>query len=309
MTGKISVSISTLLASFISIGVSEATPELGTLVSLFEGAFSPNNPNAGILEGTPNAYYDYRVSYGTDFVSDSVSSTFGGSSFVGIVSASSGYGVLGAFASAAITDYPAGDHFLHKTSTGDLIGQSAARAVARFKDTLTLSGGSGNAFLGLEFNVTGSSSVTSGGFPTDTWGYLRIYDPSDPTTLFGFGDFGGDTTVTAMIPFTFDQPFSYGVLLRAGFDPLGCSFGPCNVSGISDFGNTATLTSFRAYSDFDLQHEITNFVLDSESGTDYRLFNVPEPGSGTLIVTFLPVVLAFRLNRKRFASTTTDDCG
>lgn len=240
-------------------------------------------------------------SFGQASAAANIASTFGSTDFVGSASAQASFGQLSAFASATGTNY-APQSFAQPCPQDPTIACSRlpAGADAGFSDTLLFTGGSGDAFLALGWDITGAAQSSSTGgiasFNVDALGRLNMWSGSTRNAPDFQTQFRGPTSFVGSVPFTFGVPFTMTTFLSAEIDAFDFSAtSNYDFSGVAGFADTAKLVSFRVFSDEALQNEIRSFGVDAESATDYRGFNVPEPGTIALVLAGTIVLL----NRRR----------
>lgn len=284
---KVSLLIALLSLSLGGLASPARSSELFAFADVFPGYFSPDAPSTDGAFGQTNA-------------SASLTSNFGSSTFSGAASASVSFTELAGRASADLTNF-APQSFAEPCSFDPSVAcsRNPASAEAGYTDTVTIRGGMGDAFLGLGFDVSGTSSVSSTLVPA--------FDATAGATLLGIagqpfeapvfqGHFSGDGQLVGLLPFTFDVPLTFSIVMIVSADPFDFSApSSYDYSGIADFGSTFRLASFRVFEDAAQQNEIANILVDAESGTRYLAVNaVPEPGTVFLV---LLSVLGWRRSR------------
>ena len=126
------------------------------------------------------------------------------------------------------------------------------------------------------------------------------YPGVDPAILYRDQFVGGVATVTVGVPFD----VRFGVELYA--DVGAFTFGaPAAASMVGDFGRTFTWAGLSGLTDAD-GNPVTDFVVTSLSGTDYRYAvtppPVPEPSAALLLALGLGVVSAARRCRAKVSA-------
>lgn len=269
--------------------------QIFSIAEVFPGNFSPEAP---VLEG----------GFGAATASASLNSSFGTSTFYGEAAASADFGRVAVSSAAEIVSYLPSSYFL--------AGGDPAAAIAGFEDTLTITGGTGDNILYLNFLITGRTDVvtTLPNPPGDVGGpvpqgVFAVFDgPAfGPSSLVGFGNFssfpGGAThagNVEALLPFTYGTPFDFSVQFQSLIainDDREAPWNtmPWSTSAVADFSSTAVLSEFRVFTDMSLTQEVGNFDAQALSGTAYRqLTAMPEPHTVLLIGFGLCAIVAGR---------------
>lgn len=280
---RLGIALSVFMVSMVSAGGARSA-ELVAFADVFPGIFSPDVVPFPVDGG-----------FGQTSAQADVVSTFGSSSFSANARANSSFGQLSTFASAMASNYAPQSFFQPCAFDPNVAcGRLAAGADAGFNDTLTITGGTGDAYLGLGWDISGSSSASSTGglqsFNLGVGGRLSLW--AGPT--FNAPDFQAsfmsDTSLIGVLPFTFGDPLTLNARLSSRVNPFDFSaMSSYGFSGIAAFEDTAKLVSLRVFSDADLQNEIQDFDVLAASGTDYLRLNVPEPS--TLALLFLGATL------------------
>lgn len=282
---KILVMQFAILLFLFAASTSQAAPTLSTKVILYPGASAIDKI---IWENAE-----------TSSMSRNLFTSFGSSTYDASASATSTYGSLGASAQLSISNYPSQSYFVPCEDRSNCgvgtyhgIGLSAASAMAGFDDDLTLSGGFGEAFIVFEFDVEGSSTISSTGGVSSSAGFYMQVNSVGEFGLVNYGTSQGPRhLVSRPLAVTYNDPFNLDVNFHARIDafdiddPDSGSY-DYDVLGTAEFGGTATLTGFQLYADKALQNEITAFTISSASGTVYpgSINVVPEPISSTLFL-------------------------
>ncbi len=126
------------------------------------------------------------------------------------------------------------------------------------------------------------------------------YPGADPAILYQDQFVGGVATVTVGVPFD----VRFGVELYA--DVRAMTFGaPAAASMVGDFGRTFTWAGLSGLTDAD-GNPVTDFVVTSASGTDYRYAITPppvqEPPAALLLALGLGVVVAAQRCRAKVSA-------
>jgi hypothetical protein len=226
------------------------------------------------------------------------SGTYGAGTFTAQASASADYGILKGFASVDLTGYAPNSYttsggscpYTYCGPGGSLSVRIPSTTQATFTDTFTLTGGTGTAWLRLDFGVDGTSSFTSDdpsvNFNSDSQGNLEV---NEGGTYYGsWGFFGGTYDfVTNPIPITFDVPVTLTISTETSVDLIDAlATANYDASGSADFSHTVTLDSVNAYSDAGGTDAYGNFSLSTDSGTTYatNASTAPEPGTWLLLL-------------------------
>ncbi len=262
-------------ASTVAFAIPIEAPRTGAWAEVYPGIMSP----LGII-------FDFNESFvGPSSASASLDTSFDGSRYDGNVSAESDFGVLSAFASVELTDYPAGSYWEQNSG---LHPRHPAIVHSDFSDRLTFSGGSGVAYAALGFSVDGSTSLStslSATPPARASGQLIVSDEN--SSELAEERFYGPGELTAQLQFTYGVPVAfYAHLLltvRAPMDLNATS--PYDLFGIADFDSTVTLSQINVYADEQMTIPTSNFTFSAESGTQYPLSSVPEPSTLLLLGT------------------------
>ena len=285
-----------LLSCLFLVPIAVATQahgaEIFSFANVYPGDFSPD----GIA-----------IDGGSGVAMSSVSlvSNFGSSTFSGDASASTSYLEFSGRASASLTNFAPRSYYSPCSFDPTVAcGHFAAIAEAGFTDTLTITGGTGGAFLGLGFDITGTTSLSSTLSPPNAEAIATIIGTAgqsfDPAVFFQ--TFVGDDSFIGTIPFVFGVPLTFSVFMEFYADAWDIDAATSyDFTGLADFSTTARLTSFRVYSDEELQNEVTGIVAIAESGTDYRSVNsAPEPSTTLLLLGALALLRRSRASVCRY---------
>jgi hypothetical protein len=288
MTIKSAATVAGLLSAVLLLAPLANAGSVFNFADVFPGVFSPDAPaqDGGFGAASANA---------------SLTSNFGGSTFSGAARASADFGVMRTFVTTTMTNFQPQSFFSPCTFDPSILcGRDPVDADSGFEDTLTITGGTGSAFLGLGFDVTGSAIWTTTAGDAFTQGALSVFQGTVSTGTFAFGEgFTGSTTVAGSIPFTYGTPFTFSVLFSA-FAPVTDAFEMNNYdfAGTANYENTAKISLFGVFADADLQTEVSGIQVTAESGTNYaKLASVPEPS--TLILLGVGILGAVRATSKR----------
>lgn len=278
-----------------AMGGTVSAASLTSFASVFPGFFSPDS---AVLDGD----------FGRPSASAALTSNFGDSTFAGSASATAAFGELTATASVSLTNY---DPFSF-TSGSPPTGTAAAGTDGGFVDTVTVSGGLGDAFLTFDFDVTGSASSSTGRVPAATLDIWNAPVGMDGGAFFANGiivqsvAFRQPGQISLTTPVTFGVPLNLAVTLFTAVGPAGFAPSPdqgavpYDYTAVADWGNTARLAGVSVFTDPDLTDPIHNFGLSAESGTDYLgLVAVPEPSTVLLLAMGVGLI---RLRQRRGAN-------
>ncbi|HTS51162.1 MAG TPA: PEP-CTERM sorting domain-containing protein [Bryobacteraceae bacterium] len=229
---------------------------------------------------------------------DSLTSSFGDSTFTASGKASADYGVLKTYVDGSLTNYAPQSYYVDcppNACSVSTYGQPAY-ADASFTDTFTIGGGAGNGYLVIQMSADGTDSQ-SGPYSVAN-GAAAVYDSS--SNYYLNTGFHGNTTVhTSAIPFTYNTPLTLtfeGVALWNISD--SDATGNYDGSGTADYFNTLTFGNFAVYGNPNGTGQVP-FSLASSSGTTYSTTqpsSVPEPGTLLLLSGGL---LALTITRRR----------
>ena len=138
---------------------------------------------------------------------DSLTSSFGDSTFTASGKASADYGVLKTYVDGSLTNYAPQSYYVDcppNACSVSTYGQPAY-ADASFTDTFTIGGGAGNGYLVIQMSADGTDSQ-SGPYSVAN-GAAAVYDSS--SNYYLNTGFHGNTTVhTSAIPFTYNTPLT-----------------------------------------------------------------------------------------------------
>ena len=205
MTVKLASRVACLTSTLVLVASFSNAALLLSFARVFPGDFSPDGAAQDSFIGSSSA-------------NASLISNFGGSTFSGEARSSSEFGVMRAFVTTTMTNFqPQSFRSICTPDPNHFCGQDPVAASSGFEDTLTISGGTGVGFLGLGFDVTGTTDVTTTSSDSiqGAQGALSVFDGSfqNGTFLFGPGFFNS-TTVVGAVPFIYGTPFTFSVSER-----------------------------------------------------------------------------------------------
>jgi hypothetical protein len=215
----------------------------------------------------------------------------------------SGYGITGSGAAKVINGSLGANSTVTVTGSPGPNFLSAADNDADYIDTLTITGGTGNGVLALQYELDGSLSHTGTG-PSVT-SFLALADPFATNYQLGSGavnggseaDFFGDVatsgTVTFYVPFTYGTAFTNELNLDAFAAFASGDSTPFTAT--VDFYNTAALHSALVFAGTPLSLGAENTAADigSTSGISYGPNGssaTPEPGTLFLLASAMGVL-------------------
>jgi hypothetical protein len=150
-------------------------------------------------------------------------------------------------------------------------------------------------YLVLTLDVEGSATLSSDSISDDFWAeanasFLIWNGPTNKAPIQQWHFSGSETIISDPIPIALGEfeAFNFGFQVNAypfdigtvwfpsveeaeGIDPMSLTsdVGPYDFSATVNFGNTVTLANMQIFSDENLQNEIIDFTIASESGAQY----------------------------------------
>jgi hypothetical protein len=183
-------------------------------------------------------------------------------------------------------------------------------ARAGFRDSYTISGGTGPGTVTFAFAVTGAGSASSGASARPQFQWV----PALPTGGLDFSNqinytvVGGVASVS--LPITFDVPFEGAIFFYSLAQILTASGWTIGAFANADFSNTATMNGITVR---DSLGNSIDFSIISGSGTSYTsagvLSPVPEPMTSLLLTVGLVGLSGRVLTTRRLKGRRRGDTG
>lgn len=162
-----------------------------------------------------------------------------------------------------------------------------------YRDTYTISGGTGSGVVNFSFAVTGTASRTPGAGAGALFQYVPV--------VAGNEDFGHamdytviDGAATVPVPFTFDEVNEFVIYFYALAQVFSWRDG---ASAVADYSHTAILDRISVSDSFGA--DVPNFSIAAGSGTHYSANGVlPEPSTSLLLLAAFAAAVGGKLGGK-----------
>jgi hypothetical protein len=203
------------------------------------------------------------------------------------------------------------------SGAGTFYGSGSGSATGRWFDQIVIDSPSLHGQLGevtFSMVVHGSLGGSVIGEYGGTWAahYSVSFDAVSASTLaqdsasvsgsaYYDSEFSGDPVpglLTLTLPIIFGDPFTVNFMMTVGASGGGNGGSPSSgASAISDFGNTAYWNGFDRVTD-ELGETVSDWTVTSDSGVDFSMALIPEPGVYAAVFGVMALGLAAGRRRR-----------